>query len=135
MTKSDLKSYHNRLYVEYRNQMHIVFEDLPEDDFGSYLESRYVVLPECIKKKPSEWSLFAFLHEIGHILTNNTNQYRCVQEFLATQWAINKAKEIGFNVPNEYINSYQKYIYDWRKLCAKRKGIRLPTEIELTLQP
>lgn len=119
MTKEQLRNAHNYLFLKYRNQMSIVFEDVPADDFGSYIIARKIVLPNAIKTKQSTWSLFAFLHEIGHILTNTPFQQRCVQEYLATQWALDEAKKIGFEVPTSYIQTYQKYIYRWMNTRSK----------------
>ena len=133
MTREKLVLLHNCLYIQYKNEMAIVFEDNQSDEFYSYLLSRKIVLPNYIRSNPTEWSLFAFLHEIGHIMTNTTSMKRYEQEYLATQWAIDKAKEIGFDVPEKYIDTYQKYIWKWRETSIKHKAKNVATKESLVL--
>ncbi len=113
--------------------MNIVFSDVADDDFGSFINSRIVKLPNGIKNNPTEWSLFAFLHEIGHVITNDSCMKRCQQEYLATQWAIKEAKRIGFDVPENFIEIYQDYIWKWRDKGIKCGAKEMPTRKELTL--
>lgn len=133
MERKQLVNLHNYLYVTYKNKMNISFVDVAEDDFGAQINNRVVKLPNCIKTNPTEWSLFAFLHEIGHVLTNKSDMKRCQQEFLATQWAIKEAKRIGFDVPPSYIKTYQDYIWKWRDKGIKCGAKQIPTCDELTL--
>ena len=135
MNKKDyLKFLYNYVYIKYADDMRIVFkDDLAEDDFGSYIKERIVEIPKCTRRDPNEWSLFAFLHEVGHIMTNNLKMKRCEQEYLATQWAIEESKEIGFKVPKEYINAYQDYIWTWRERGIKCGAKKIPSREQLTL--
>lgn len=134
MTREQLVNRHNYLYVMYKGKMNICFEDLAKDDFGSYIRSRKIVLPKYIKTNPTEWSLFAFLHEIGHIETNTPNMKRYEMEYLATQWAISEARRIGFNVQDWILDTYQNYIWRWRETSLKHKGKNVASKQELTLR-
>ena len=132
MTKEQLRNLHNYLYLKYRNEMSIEFKN-GDGEYYSYIISRVVTLPIAIKKEQTEWSLFAFLHEIGHVKTNTPKMKRCVQEYLATQWAIDEAKRIRFSVPKDILDVYQKYIWDWRNTSIKHKGKNVPTAESLLL--
>lgn len=114
--------------------MRIEFVNTNPDDFGSKIISRVVLLPKCTKSDYDEWSLFAFLHEIGHIKTNTDKMKRCVQEYLATKWAMEEAKRIGFDVPERYISTYQKYIWGWWNRAYKRGCKTLPEKEDLDLR-
>lgn len=132
--KERLKYLYCFVYLKYATKMAIVFKDgLAEDDFGSYIKERIVEVPKCTILNPDEWSLFAFLHEIGHIMTNNTKMKRCEQEYLATKWAIKESTEIGFKVPKKYITVYQNYIWEWRDRGIKCGAKKIPSREQLTL--
>lgn len=134
LTIEQLKKYHNYIYYVYSKQMTIEFREKSKiDDFYSYVEKRIVVLPKKIIQNPSEWSLFAFLHEIGHILTNTSKMKRCEQEYAATQWALDEARKIGFAVPYGFIVTYQNYIWNWREKSIRLKGNNIPSKDELSL--
>jgi len=123
MSIEQLKKLHNYIYYIYSKRMTIEFQDDADiGDFGSYIEKRVVLLPRKIIQNPSEWSLFAFLHEIGHIITNTPKMKRYEQEYLATQWALDEAKRIGFKVKQKNIDIYQEYIFDWRERSIKLKA-------------
>ena len=133
MTKSQLQQFHHQIYQKYCRQMWI-HSGLNEDEFYSYLGSKEVIIPPSTWTNPTEWSVFSLLHEIGHILTNTTQMKRCEQEFLATQWAIDEAKNIGFPLKKLYIDAYQSYIWEWRTNAIKHKAKKVPTIGQLTLQ-
>lgn len=84
-------------------------------------------------KNPTERDLFDLLHEIGHIKTNKTGMKRCMEEYLATQWALDHAKKYKVKVTKGLINIFQKYIWDWRETGIKHKGKNMPTKEQLTL--
>lgn len=132
MQREKLKNLHNYLYATYSKDISIEFGD-EDDSYYSYIMSRRIILPKLIRSKQTEWSLFAFLHEIGHVLTNTNKMKRCTQEYLATQWAIKEAREIGFNVPKMFLETYQDYIWKWRETSIKHRGKNVPTKEELTL--
>ena len=133
MERNKLRDLHNNLYLKYRDTISIEFSNKESDGFYSYIISKRVIIPSSVKTNQTEWSLFAFLHEIGHIITNTPAMKRCTQEYLATQWAINEAKGIGFKVPKSYIDTYQKYIWKWRETSIKHRGKNVPEKEELTL--
>ena len=122
----------NQTYLKYCKQMWIHAGD-KGDGFYSYLQSREVAVEPHAFINPDAWDLFALLHEIGHILTNTNKMKRCEQEYLATQWAIKEAKEIGFEVPPRYIETYQDYIWNWRDRAIKLKAKVVPSKEELKL--
>ena len=135
MDRKHLVYLHNLVYVSYKDKANIVFKkNVARDDFYTIIESKTIELPEYIKTHPTEWSLFAFLHEIGHIMTNSTKMKRCVQEYLATQWAINEAKRIGFIIPDSFLKTYQNYILKWRTTGIKCGANNVPSCEELTLK-
>ena len=83
--------------------------------------------------KNSIQATFDLLHEIGHIETKNRSMRRCESEYAATQWALDRCKEYGINVPDSIIKRYQEYI--WRELDRgiRRHGTYLPTREQLTV--
>lgn len=85
------------------------------------------------KQASSLCSTFTLLHEIGHCENNNSSMRRCEQEFYATQWALDKCKEIGLNVTDDIIKKYQRYINDERQRGINRHCYDLPSIEELTL--
>ena len=113
--------------------MTIKFEKRAPNDFGSYIFSKVVIIPDATRNNQSEWTLFAFLHEIGHVKTNTITMKRCEQEFLATKWAMAEAKRIGFDVPPNYIKTYQEYILDWRERGIKCGAKTIPMINDLML--
>ena len=62
------------------------------------------------KQKNSMQSTFTLLHEVGHIVNNNSKMRRAEEEYHATVWAIQKCREFGLNVPEKIRNEYQDYI-------------------------
>ncbi len=135
MKKSDyIKFLRNLVYLKYCSKMTITFKDLDEDNFGSYIIRKEIEYPNAAWENPTEWTLLAFLHEIGHVMTNTPNMKRYYQEYLATQWALDEAKEIGFDVPRSYIGVYQRYIYKWLTTSIKHKAKKVHGEEELALQ-
>ena len=51
------------------------------------------------KQKNSVQSTFELLHEVGHIVSNKSTMRRCEQEYYATVWAVERAKEYGLTIP------------------------------------
>ena len=133
MSIARLKNLHNYIYATHFKEIKIMFDNNRDDDFFSYIVKKEVHLPKRIITDPTEWTLFAFMHEIGHVETNTLNMKRCLQEYLATQWALDKAKEIGFIVPTIFVATYQNYIWRWREKSIKANGKNIPTKEELTL--
>lgn len=69
--------------------------------------------------KSSALSTFELLHEIGHVETKTGTMRRCESEYAATQWALERCKEYGIEVPDSIVQRYQDYI--WREL---ERGLR-----------
>lgn len=78
-------------------------------------------------------STFTLLHEIGHCENNNAKMRRCEEEFYATQWALDKCRELGIDVPDKIIKRYQDYVYRELDRGIRRGGIGYPTREEMTL--
>lgn len=121
MSNNELFDYHHQIYMKYHTEMWI-HSGTKEDDFYSHIVEKEVVIPPSTWQHPTEWSIFALLHEIGHIMTNTTKMKRYEQEYLATQWALDEAKRIGFKVKRKTIKTYQEYIFDWRERSIKLKA-------------
>lgn len=62
------------------------------------------------KQKNSVQSTFDLLHEVGHIETTTGKMRRAEEEYYATMWAIEKAKEYGLTIPEKTRRLYQDYI-------------------------
>ena len=72
--------------------------------------------------KNSAESTFDLLHEVGHIETTKTGMRRAEAEYHATVWALERAKEYGFTVPEKTIQVYQDYIDRERDRGIRRGG-------------
>lgn len=79
-------------------------------------------------------STFDLFHEIGHIETTKAGMRRCEEEFYATQWAIDRFKEYGLELPEKKVDSYQDYILRELGRGIRRHGNNLPSKGELTLR-
>ena len=86
------------------------------------------------KQLNSITSLFTLLHEIGHCENNNSKMRRCEEEFYATQWALDKCKELKINVPDKIVEKYQRYVYRELERGLRRKGYGYPSKEEMTLK-
>ena len=132
MTETKRMLLMTNIYCTYLNDISIMF--INEDGvFYSYIKEKIICLPQNTLSNPTEWNIFAFLHEIGHIITNNESMKRYYQEYLATQWAIEESKRRGFKVPKRIINTYQNYIWDWRERSIKLKGKNVCSKEDLVL--
>lgn len=127
----NLKDAHNALWLKYHKKIDI---KIVGDEFYSYIELNQIFIPEKTKHKQTEWSLFAFLHEIGHITTNKVEMRRYEKEYLATQWALEETKKMDFKVPKWIIDEYQKYIYEWRETSIKRGDKNVVSKKQLVLK-
>ena len=81
-------------------------------------------------------STFTLLHEIGHIENNHSKMRRCEQEYYATAWAIEIAKQYGIadKISDKTKKLYQDYIYRELDRGIRRGGENYPTKAALTLQ-
>ena len=85
------------------------------------------------KQKSSALATFELLHEIGHCENNNHKMRRCEQEFYATQWALDKCREYGVDVPQKNVDDYQRYVYMELDRGLRRGGLGYPTREEMKL--
>ena len=122
-----------KIYAKYKDDMWI-HKGPNEDGFYSRILAREVAVTREACDDPDDYDVFAFLHEVGHVLTNKPYQKRCLQEYLASQWALEEAKNFQFYVSEDIIDLYQRYIWQWRETCIKQRGKDVPTKEELTLR-
>lgn len=94
----------------------------------------FVYFNNSIIQKPTNDDLFDLLHEIGHIITNKYKMKRCIEEFLATKWAIENSSKFNVICSDKRFKEYQKYIYKWRETSIKHKAKNVPSMQQLTLQ-
>lgn len=83
--------------------------------------------------KNSVQSTFDLFHEIGHIETTKSGMRRCEEEFYATQWAIEKAKEYDIDIPDHTIKEYQDYIDMELARGIRRHGSNYTTNLNLKI--
>lgn len=81
--------------------------------------------------KNSVQSTFELLHEVGHIETTTSGMRRAEEEFFATKWAIDRAKECGMEIPEKIIEDYQKYINMELDRGKRRGGKGYPEKLDL----
>lgn len=65
-------------------------------------------------------NVFRLLHEIGHCETYKQGQFKAQREYLATQWAIDKCKELNIE-PHKEHDLWQNYIFSFTKAKDKSK--------------
>lgn len=97
-----------------------------------YLDEDNIYLNISVLQNPTIDNVFEFLHEVGHLETNTTKMKRCMQEYLATQWAIDEYQKYGIKPSKETIDIYQEYIYGWRERYISRSKT-MPSKNEITL--
>ena len=90
------------------------------------------------KHAASAEATFTLLHEIGHCENNsskilNRGMRRCEEEYYATQWALDKCKELGIKVKDKTIEDYQSYVYRELARGLRRGGVDYPTKEEMRL--
>lgn len=78
-------------------------------------------------------STFTLLHEIGHCENNDSKMRRCEKEFYATQWALDRCKELKIEVPDSIIKRYQDYVYRELERGLRCGGKNYPSREEMTL--
>ena len=123
-------------YIELQNEL--IKKYRIKIDTNSTCWRRTHVHPK--QRRISKWnqmdsvrSTFTLLHEIGHCENNNSKMRRCEQEYYATQWALDKCRELGINVPDNIIKKYQSYIDMELARGLRRGGSNYPTKEEMTL--
>lgn len=131
----------NNIMQDYKNIVYLSLtkEDVPYsiiyyDYNGIGKNAGYVYFKYETIFSPKEDDLTDLLHEIGHIVTNRDKMKRCVEEYLATQWAIDHAKKYNVRFSKKRINEFQNYIYKWRETGIKHKAKNIPSKEELLLK-
>ena len=76
-------------------------------------------------------STFTLMHEIGHLETTKSRMRRCESEYYATQWAIDKAREYGLEIPDKIIAEFQEYIDMELRRGLRRHGTGYTTNLTL----
>lgn len=129
-TNSNSKKW-NRIMRDYQEDITLCFtdEEVPFCIYGI----KNIYFKYEIYKNPTENDLFDLLHEIGHIMTNNTKMKRCEEEFYATQWALDNSKKYGVKVSRDRLSEFQNYIWKWRETGIKLKAKNIPTKQQLKL--
>ena len=79
-------------------------------------------IPEEVLNSKEPKYVFRVLHEIGHCETFHEKQFKVQREFLATQWAIDKCKELQIQ-PDKNHDLWQHYILQFTKAKDKSKYI------------
>lgn len=82
------------------------------------------------KQANSIQSTFTLLHEVGHIVANQSWMRRAEQEFYATKWAIEECEKYGIEIPKKIIEEYQDYI-DMTLDRGVRRGGTAYSELKL----
>lgn len=72
--------------------------------------------------KNSYEATFDLLHEIGHIVNNNSKMRRAEEEYFATIWAIDRIKEYGKGVKERVLHTFQVYILEEMGRGLRRGG-------------
>jgi len=78
-------------------------------------------------------STFELFHEIGHIVTNNSEMRRAEEEYYATAWAIQKCQEYNLEIPKKIIKEYEDYINMEIGRGIRRGGADYNVEVLLDL--
>ncbi len=120
--KNNYNKLFTELYIYYLAEEKIITFFDTDNDYYSYIDEKEVHLPTNYMYNITEWSFFAYLHELGHIMTNTNRMKRYEQEYLATMWALEKAKELKVKVSARTIRIYQQYIFKWRETSIKLKA-------------
>ena len=135
MTYKERKEMFSRVYNKYANSINIHSCDCGKDNRAfSYITHREIVLPESSFKNPSEWAILVLLHEIGHVLTNNTRMKMYEMEYYATQWSAIEAKKWGLKIRPEWKKAFQDYIWEKRELSINHNGINVPSKESLVIK-
>lgn len=93
----------------------------------------FVVMYEEMYDNADIKALFDLLHEIGHIKTRNKKMLKWEEEAKATQWAINKCKELNISIPFYIQESFEEYVMDWVIFALNHKSKNIPDLYEDTI--
>lgn len=136
MTLKERRQLFNRIFNAYSKEMYIHGVDNSEDDECgyTYISKREITLPKKWFNNPSEWAIFVLLHEVGHVKTNTMWMPLYEKEYLATQWAADVARKIGFHIATEYKDTYQEYIWGKRTEAVKKRTPNVAKKQDLVIK-
>lgn len=103
------------------------------DQAYCHIPEKAICIPLSFREDTDYSDIFDFLHEVGHLKTNTVYMFRCRQEYLATQWAINACKRWEIPIVKED-RRYQPYIFKFRRKESFMGLRRVPSKAELTLR-
>ena len=127
MTDHEIFMMYHTMFQEYSAEnIWIRFIEIEDNRAYSCVKSRIISMPARSFLHPTGWDILCLLHEVGHIMTNTPKMRVFECEFFATQWAAEEAKKWGGVVKDLWKNTYQKYIWDKRKDCIRRRGKNVP---------
>lgn len=103
------------------------------DNEYCYLQEKEIYIPTRSLLSPTNISLFDLLHEIGHLRTNKIKMKRCLQECLATRWAIGESKKYGVVIPKWRQRQFNEDVEKWKLIAIKHNAKNMPKPSELKL--
>ena len=135
MTLKERRLMFNRIYNTYSGEIYIHGVDCDEDDERgyTYISRKEITLPKKWFTFPTKWAIFVLLHEVGHVKTNTLWMPLYEKEVLATQWAADTAREIGFSINKAQRKAYQDYIWEKREEDFDRIGGIIPGREDLVV--
>ena len=119
--KNIINKYNDINFYEFKNEYSIAFSNTMTVFVGNDIS--------CMRTNDS---IFTLLHEIGHIYINNDDERRCVNEYLATVWAINNIRDYNLEINDIEKKEWQDYIYVCRNKDINN-GLIVPDKNKLIL--
>ena len=83
----------------------------------AFIKENAIVIPNPTGKI----SFMVALHEIGHCVLGDLKP-RHYEEYRAEKWAIDKARELGFSVPQRWIKRAKRYVAFKIRQALRRRG-------------
>lgn len=129
--KKSLSEIQNEIINKYKD---VIDLRVTTEEAHCYVPEKIVYINGSNFLYPTNESIFDFLHEIGHIMTNTKKMKRCEEEFYATQWAIKEIKKYGLEISTKRKSEFQNYVWAWRETGMKLKGKNMPSKENLILK-
>lgn len=129
--KKSLSEIQNEIINKYKD---VIDLRVTTEEAHCYVPEKIVYINGSKFLYPTNESIFDFLHEIGHIMTNTKKMKRCEEEFYATQWAIKEIKKYGLEISTKRKSEFQNYVWAWRETGMKLKGKNMPSKENLILK-
>lgn len=135
MTNHEIFMMYHAMFQKYSKQnIWIRFVNIEDNRPYACVELRTISMPAKSFMQPTGWDILCLLHEVGHVMTNTPKMRVFEREYYATQWAAEEAKKWGFVVKDLWKNTYQKYIWDKRQDCIRRRGKNIPSKEALVIK-